>query len=87
MGAREKRSVHDVERLEKLVPSITSECSFGQDVSELALGVDVCQFASCDTNSTGLAILRQDELDLTSDNSYGLPRTVGGGTQAGTSLR
>ena len=38
---REQRSVHYIEQLEKWVPFVTSECPFGQDVSELASGVNI----------------------------------------------
>ena len=33
MAARAKRSVHNVEQLAKMIPFVTSECPFGQDVS------------------------------------------------------
>ena len=40
-AVREKRNVHNVEPLEKMIPFVTSECPFGQNVSELASGVNV----------------------------------------------
>ena len=36
-----KRSVYLVERLEKMIPSVPSECPLVQDVSELASGVHI----------------------------------------------
>ena len=41
MAAREKGHVHYVEQLEKLIPFISSERTFRQDVSELATGVNI----------------------------------------------
>ena len=41
MAAREHRYIHDFAQVEKLVPSLFGERTFGQDVSELALGVNV----------------------------------------------
>ena len=41
MAAKEKRIVHYVEQLKKLVPFDTSECPFGQDVGELGSGANI----------------------------------------------
>ena len=46
MAARE-RSIHYVEQLEKWVPFVTSKCSFGKDVSELASGVNTFHLDHC----------------------------------------
>ena len=41
MAAREKRSVHLVEQLEKMFPFVTSACPSGEDVCELASDVHI----------------------------------------------
>ena len=41
MVTREHRKAHDVEQTEKLIPFITSEIAFRQDVCEMVFGISV----------------------------------------------
>ena len=41
MAARECREIHDVEQIQKMVPFVTRETTFGQYVSELVFGVNI----------------------------------------------
>ena len=41
MAARKHREIHDIERTKKMVPLITREIPFGQDVCELVFGVNI----------------------------------------------
>ena len=41
MAVREEGNVHDIEQPKKMIPFVTGDCPSGQNVSELASGVDV----------------------------------------------
>ena len=41
MAARKHREIHDVQQTKKMVPFITCEITFGQNVRELVFGVNI----------------------------------------------